>query len=91
MEGERRRRRVYGTVSLDEVVGPTDVDLKYVPPSLRVLICERYGRHHSVVERVELMTRWTQRRTFIRGADNTSIRNEDVQTCKVCYSRRDRL
>ena len=37
------------------------------------------------------MARWTRQRTFIRGADSTSIRNEDVQTTKVCYSCGDDL
>jgi hypothetical protein len=32
------------------------------------------------------MTQWTRQRTFISGADSTSIGNEDVQTAKVCYS-----
>jgi hypothetical protein len=31
------------------------------------------------------MTRQRRQRTFISGADSTSIRNEDVQTTKVCY------
>jgi hypothetical protein len=52
MDGEYclgKALRVYETVSLDEVVRATDIDLKYVPPSLRILGCERYGRHDSVV------------------------------------------
>ena len=87
----RKGQRVYESVSLDEVVGATDIDLKYVPPSLRILGCERYGRHDSVVECVVIMTRWGWQRTFISGADSTSIRNEDVQTTEVCYSCGNRL
>ena len=50
--GVGKGQRVYETASLDEVVGATDIDLKYVPPPLRILGCERYGRHDPVVRLV---------------------------------------
>jgi len=38
---KEKEQRVYETASLDEVVRATNIDLEYIPPSLRIFGCER--------------------------------------------------
>ena len=75
--------------ALDEVVGATNIDLKDIPPSIRVL--RRKGlkvRHTSQLRGYSCKK---TRRTFIHRAKNTSVSNENIQFAKVSHGGSDHL
>jgi hypothetical protein len=74
---------VYEDLALDEVVGSTNIDFKDIPPSVRILRGECLPRRHKSATRVIIIIAGEIQRTFIHGANRTSVSHENVETTEA--------
>ena len=77
---------------LDEVVGPTNIDLENIPPSVRILRRKRLRRRHkSATTKYARACVGRAKRTFIHGAKSASVGDENVQTAEAGHGGGDHL